>query len=312
MLQRPLVGFLPSSTRHNVQTPVLCDWIEGSALVDGLVSKSDVINELLRHQIYSDQDFASELVDDAWQELKRRRRLLGPGYPFSVSGRQFESLGGWEARPDYSFCLLLSFAEWFGTFAHDNWPHDAVTRGALFERLVLEAAATMLESWVVRQTGWSQANPENLHEVVTTIASQLEAAVGVRLEWTDERAKDAGVDLLLYRPFPDDRQGIPLYLMQCASGKDWTTKRGTPNLDEWRLLVQFTVMPKRAFALPYALSSHDFRDTANIVGGLVFDRIRLLGASRQEPNWMSTDLSSDLEEWVETRIGSLPLTEENA
>ena len=91
-------------------------------------------------------------------------------------------------------------------------------------------------------------------------------------------------------PFLDNRSGFPVYLMQCASGQNWKEKVSEPNIDWWQQLIKFVVRPKKAFAIPFALSDDDFRRQCVRVQGLFLDRYRLLTAARYHEKWVSSSL----------------------
>ncbi len=124
--------------------------------------------------------------------------------------------------------------------------------------------------------------------------------------WTRPRANEAGLDVLCYRPFPDGRVGVPVYLMQCASGGDWDGKLHTPNLDIWRNIVNFASVPKKAFATPFSFLDEAFIMNCGVVNGLLLDRYRLLSAAAVNPNWIPGDLTARIIAWVEPRIAALP------
>ena len=78
MLAFPTHGFsqptgIPPEVTHNVELDILCDWIEGSVLFHQEdVSTTDIVDVLIRKDIYKSRDLASNIVSRAWNELKRR------------------------------------------------------------------------------------------------------------------------------------------------------------------------------------------------------------------------------------------------
>jgi len=152
----------------------------------------------------------------------------------------------------------------------------------------------------------SRHKTEKLEAVVTTIAELLGEARGDVGTWTKDSAKDAGLDILCYRSFPDQRGGRPVFLVQCASGGDWESKLKTPDLEVWEKLISFVYRPKRAFSTPFALPERDYKMHCNKVNGLLLDRHRLLAPGHASTNWLSGGLARKLNEWTHARIGSLP------
>ena len=179
--------------------------------------------------------------------------------------------------------------------------HDYTEQGELFELVTKASLETQFTGWVVHQTGWTRRNAAGLEQVVNEVTRHLGEQKG-RLElWSKSNAKELGLDLLCYRPFPDNRVGIPVYLTQCASGANWKSKLSTPHLGTWRNVIQFTTMPKRAFATPFAFLDREFIQHSTVVDGLLLDRCRLLGASRCNIDWVSPDLQDRLLAWAEHR-----------
>ena len=61
-----------------------------------------------------------------------------------------------------------------------------------------------------------------------------------------------------------------------------------------------------AFAMPYALSEREFRQSCNRVNGLLLDRYRLLSAGGDDPNWVSRELQERIVAWLAPRLVRLP------
>jgi hypothetical protein len=302
MIARPNKGVSRSVSIHNIDLETFCDWIEASVLFeDGELSKSDVIDVLLENNIYSDQDFAAEIIGSAWSELKRRHLCLASGSPLTFQGQRISARGSWRDDAGHSFCLFLAvkalYEGWIAAFGH-----DFTEQGELFELLTKESAEAQFEGWTLHLTGWSRSNPNDLQTVVATVAGIVGEPVGEVERWTTDSANEAGLDLLLARTFPDARVGGPVYLFQCASGADWRKKLHTPELKVWRRVVNFTAEPKRAFATPYAFTDGEFVRVCNLVDGMLMDRYRLLSACAHDPDWMSGNLKRRIIAWMEPRV----------
>ena len=145
----------------------------------------------------------------------------------------------WREVPVHSFLLLLTLAG-----RYDNWadvmPVDYNLQGDLFEQLTQESLTTQMPGWIIHPTGWKKAGPVRLPELVADIAGRLGEIQGDIGAWTSSEAKDEGLDLLCYRPFADGRVGVPLLMLQCASGKwDERGKLRTPDIDRWMKIVVF-------------------------------------------------------------------------
>jgi hypothetical protein len=310
MLTRPARGFQRSVTAHNVNIAICCDWLEASVLFDdGEISGADVVDFLRENEIYADQDFAWELVNDAFSNIQERSRLMGQSYPIELIGRtRLQQKGEWQLYPAYSFCLALSLANCYPQWAR-GFGHDYTVQGELFEALTAESVRASLSDWTVYATGWTRTAPRRLSAIVADIAARLGETTGDIIRWSKQKANEAGLDLLCFRSFPDGRVGIPVYLIQCASGGDWHTKLKAPDLRIWTKIISFASDPKKAFSMPFALSTSDFTYHCNVVDGLLLDRHRLLSPGQHQREWVTPQLAARLIEWIDPRIAELPRVE---
>lgn len=299
-------GFQRSVKVHNVELDVLSDWLEASVLFGetGRLPMSEVVDFLVQEEIYNDQTFCWGRIDEGLTEIKRRAKL-GPAFPIQVGVRRIDRMvTSWEEAPAHCFLLLLTLAQ-----RYDKWKHvmpvDYNTQGELFERLTLESLKAQLPDWTIRSTGWSKTQPTKLGELVTQIAGELGELQGEVKVWTDPEAKEAGLDLLCYRPFPDGYVGVPLLMLQCASGHwDEPGKLKTPDLDIWTKIIIFASTPKRAFATPFCFLRDDFKKIVGRVDGILLDRYRLV-AARDERQWVSESLKGELRAWISARVGKI-------
>jgi hypothetical protein len=125
--------------------------------------------------------------------------------------------------------------------------------------------------------------------------------------WTEDNAKDAGLDVVCHLLFPDQWARRPLFYVQCASGENWKDKRHTPVLDLWDKLLDLATRPSRGIAIPFALLADEFRRAANFDHlALFLDRHRLCGPPLMgKTTWLSSDLARDLKKWTASRLPAL-------
>ena len=299
----PPTGIPPDEVIHHIELDIFCDWIESCALFDQAnLSIADVVDILMDGDIYDNSDSALQIVERAWNELKRRFRWIGAGYPFSFIGQTVSAVASWEENPAYSFCMLVSMPR-----CYDDWSTNGYgEQGWLFESLTKASIENQFLDWEVYHTGWSPSNPVKLSQLVDEVANQLGENTGPIKPWADPDGKDEGLDLLCYRPFPDKRAGIPVYLIQCASGKHWIDKLDEPDLNVWTKIVVFAAKPRKAFAIPFALPDDEFMRRCNQVNGMLLDRYRLLGAARYNKEWVSDSLKNEIIGWMTPRLETLP------
>lgn len=308
MLGLPEKGVAPSVNEHNVDLNVICDWIEASAVFDdSQISKSDAADVLIEQEVYDKQDFAAELIGQAWSVVADRIKYLGAPLGLAVSRNRITRGSDWQAAPGYSFCLALSCGTFYPAWAA-SWDNASV-RGELFEELTLESFSKTFVGWKIRRVGWSPDNPVKLKDTIASIISDLKEVQGAELELhVDEHANELGLDLLGYYSFDDAHASIPVMMVQCASGGNWKSKRHTPDLTIWSKIVNFNSNPVKAFAIPFAFADPlKFRKETTPVNGIFADRNRLLRALRKDTGQQVSDsLGNRLVQWVERYINTIP------
>jgi len=305
MLQFPTSGFAKSVDADNVELVAFCDWIEANLLFDEIrLSKSDLVDVLCDENLYEDQDMASAKVNDAWTELRRRQSCLNNRACFLVGVGRITNTRPWQEDPAHAFCILLALAKWNREWAQ-QFGEDYNEQGELFELLTKESMETQFPDWSIHQTGWARTHAVKLARVVKEIAERLGESQGDLSRWAEPNANESGLDLLCYRPFSDNRVGVPLYLLQCASGVNWKSKLKTPDIDDWMKFIQFAAKPRKAFATPFAFLDPEFIRYCGNVGGLLLDRYRLLAAVNHKEKWISVGLRKRIIAWAKPRVKAL-------
>jgi len=305
MLGIPEKNFPRSIGKHNIKIDVCADWIEASVLFDGeTVTDSNIIDALFENHVYDSQDFARDFFDNVLRELNRRSVCLGKAAVFERESSHLKPTKSWEDAPAYAFCLLISLAELYPAWAKKQLTNYS-QQGELFELITEAALKDAFPGWEACRVGWAPGKPEKLQKVAETVAKCLRDSVLDVSKWADGAAQDAGLDIVLYRPFSDERCSLPAYLFQCASGA-YENKFHTPNLGIWEKLVDFSSRPRKAFATPYTFDEKSFRINSNKVRGPLFDRYRLIVSSKEEKDWLPSPLSLKLSKWIKPKLSKLP------
>ena len=306
----PEKGISRSVNSHNSNLSVVCDWIEASVLFeDEALSKTDVADVLLENEVYSNQDYALEFVDSAWNVLRTRTATLGGLLGPVLSGERITRQTTWQEFPAYAFCLAVSC----GSYVYPNWArdhgYDYEAQGSLFERLTQQAVTSMLPGWNIRRVGWAPDNAVRLRDALTDIIESLNEVENAEAHThVTAHAKELGLDILAVYSFGDNHASKPFIMIQCASGKDWMDKRHTPDLKLWSKIINFNSAPLKGFAIPYSFTDAiDFRKEATSVDGVFLDRYRLLNPTAgATPVWTLESLNDDLLNWVSPRATALP------
>ena len=307
MLEFPDQGLRRSKNVHNSDIEPFCDWIEANVLFEEeSLHLSDVVDRLIEEQFYDDQEFAWEFIDNIIAILRRRAEWLQRAYPIDIRSKRLTQRSSWREIGPYGFCLLLSVLPLFSS-AREQLGDDRADQGLLLEKLSEAALRELLLGWGVHRTGWSSESTEHLPELAKNVAQLLNASIGEPELFSGGRAKDAGLDILCYKPFPDGRGGYLCILVQCASGAStWKRKRMEPNLGVWRHAVIFDFPPASGLVIPFAISAEQLKESSVIAQSLIIDRIRLLLPGRDGGAWLPSDLDADLVSWCEATQTLMP------
>lgn len=309
MLEIPSAGFQRSTTTSNVKTGYLADWLEANILfVAPDVAKSDVVDLLIEYQICPDdqQDLAHQIAVDGWNELDRRKRWGGVPPSVSISSMRIEAPDSWENTPLWSFFVLLSTLRIFPDWAKT---HRAYTvQGDLFERVVETICPALLPGWTSYRTGWSPCNTKDIRTIVRELCTRLFVSGGDPDRWINITDNDGGLDIVCYREFQDEREALPAFFLQCASGKNWRDKIETPNPFVWQKYLDSAVQPSTGIVAPFVIDEWELRRAALIGQVVVFDRLRMLSSARAAGITLPEDLLAELLAWMRPRVTDLPRT----
>ena len=308
MLAIPEVGFGQSAEVSNVKCNASADWIEASVLFDGPeLTKSDVVDLLLDEQICVDgnQDLAHHIAEEAWQELERRQRWGGLPETVEVTNSRIVGLDDWKQDVVRSLFVLLAIQKIFPEWARER--RSYVTQGNLFERVVERICPALLPGWKTFRAGWSPDNTKAVPGIVEELRELIHTRGAMDLDdWICSHDKDGGLDLVCYRDFEDEREGMPMYFLQCASGKNWREKVGTPNADLWFKWLNAAVRPSTGIVAPFVVDDRELRRAALVGQVVVFDRIRAISAAREVEVVIERELREEVIGWMAPRVDELP------
>ena len=308
MLEIPSVGFEYSANKSNVGTGYLADWLEANILfVEPSVAKSDIVDMLIEYQICPDdrQDLAHQIAVDGWDELVRRKRWGGLPSSVSISSARIEAHDYWECTPMWSFFVLLSTLRIYPDWAKTHRAY--AVQGDLFEKVVEAICPAMLPGWTSYRTGWSPGDTKDIRAIVAELCTRLCVSGAANLdEWIRPTTKDGGLDIVCYRQFEDEREALPTFFLQCASGKNWRDKVNTPSAARWQKYLDSAVQPSTGIVAPFVIEDRDLRIAALDGQVVVFDRLRMLSSARATGITLPEDLLAELLEWMRPRVTDLP------
>jgi len=256
----------------------LADWLERLALqsADRNASLGDLERALRRASVLEapddqrSQEAVSQKLLQVARELKDRSVAAGIGYPFTFEGSTLEWSRLEPRSVSYLFCLLLSIRV-------PELPKRAQTiPRRLFEDLSSLAAANYLGGKSLRFASPRSELPRNFDKAVTVLCSRLGEGQRYRNQ-PALHSKDAALDVVAWKQFPDGLPGKVVLFGQCASGNDWRVKLGALHprsfCDQWMLEPPPSEL-LRGFFIPHRVS-YDRWDRITRDGGLIFDRCRI-------------------------------------
>ena len=302
------MDFKKSVKVSNVDTISLGDWLEACLLFStDRVSKNDVVNLLIDGQICNDdgQDLAYQIATQGWNELVRRDRWHGLSLHVEFMRDRLTTQNTWEEDLFPSFLLLLSLLRIYPTWAAKH--PDYIAQGDLFERCIEVAAPSLLPGWRTYRAGWTPDDTKNIPEIVEGLCDVLFTEGAANLEkWIAPQGNDGGLDLVCYRSYGDEREAMPVFFLQCASGKNWRDKIHTPSAATWQKYLDSAVAPSTGIVAPFVVSSEKLKLSGLEGQIVVFDRLRLLSARREYEMALPAELCDALRVWMEPRINELP------
>jgi hypothetical protein len=275
------------------------DWLELAAIGarDRNSSLADLAAELRRAgsgEELEDEGTAEEtgdrggetiepIAESAFQEIEDRSTGCNEGYPFDLGDSHLQ-LHPYSQGSVYLFLLLLSV---FGLSASP----DGLNAAQLFEEVSALALANYLggvENGVQSlQFGFPRrVAPAGFKEAVENLCGRIGEGEGPRDRPTAAHQKDASLDLLAWRPFPDGRRSTVMTWGQCATGDDWRDKLNEMDPHSWCglwLREHPAVTPMRAFFVPRRVELDRWVHAA-YKGGVLFDRCRIAAFANPLPN----------------------------
>lgn len=241
------------------------------------------------------EDPIEAAVTSAFLETEFRSRACGDqNYPFIVEANNLLRKDTW-ANTTYSFLLILSR---LGPYAarHEE------TGAKLFEELCAHAARCYLgwphdhvDSYVFgfpRRLG-----PSSFIEGVEDLCrNRIKEGCADRNFPNARTKKDAALDVVAWRDFPDRERSKLIIFGQCATGNNWWEKRNDLQPQSWCgkwLLKHPAVPPLKAFFVPHRVPSERWPELS-FDSGIVFDRCRLAYLSNPS---LPEPLRKQLREW---------------
>lgn len=268
----------------------VADWIEITALVRGVSVGGGALNELGSEVGFSPADVAMGL-----STIQRRSSLLGAAYPFRGGA-------GVAALPTAGDCpwtaMLLMSPE-----SPTRAKLDLAVAAENFERLTAEALTTLYGAGTrAIRFAWpsDEGRPQEFPDAIRWLCEQMKVSVGHA--YRPPYAKDGGVDVLAWRPFPDGRSGFPVLLAQCTLEKDYRHKAGDVDIRVWSGWLALDVDPSTALAVPDVVAAGEEWNRL-AARTTVLDRLRLAALLGSEG--VASERLGAVAQWTRGQVDSI-------
>lgn len=265
----------------------VADWVELSALSRRTAFKRGDLKSALAIEDVKDPDALEEAV---WSVLGNRASIFGEQWPLTLRGNLLTARTNRSSRAKtiYKYFCLLGLGN----------IEDQDRR--LFELLVYEVLKVNFEGNALHVGAPASAGMDPSFRV--RVAQYATVSKLGRLEVGHEPLpddKDLGLDVVAWIPNKDGRGGDLHFLVQCATGADWSEKLNDLNLRKWTPHINWAV-PVRVFCVPMTLpATGDEWIRASLEAGLVLDRPRLHGLKGWEK------VSASVHDGVASRVVQL-------
>lgn len=276
------------------------DWAELSCLLRGKSTSRSEIESILEEANIQDIE---DTLGNIWQQIEWRHSRFPNCHPVNASAGRLERTRTWKQALPYTFMLLLTCHTFYQNtrIKGNKWKETS----KLFERLVTNAVKGYLGHAVNIGAPRQHTIPRNFDDCLDYICRLTKERKGHKdplIHWR----KDAGVDVVAWRPF-DDRCGQVILLVQCAAGEKWYEKVNEIDLKRWGRLLYFAADPIKALAFPnvYSISRTESEDRwldYSCSGGILLDRLRITAFASKV---LELDLHDNMTAWCTQQIDSL-------
>jgi hypothetical protein len=281
---------MSESLAPSLKATRVADWIEVRALLHGTSAVSQPTLRDLGAQVgYGDEDIALGMTT-----VSRRGSLLGDAYPFrtgmGVAAREEAAAFPWTA-------LLLMSAD-----SPVRPTLDIGTAAAHLERITTSAVAGIYGSATQSvRFAWpsDDGRPQEFRGAIRWLAKRMGVQPGDA--YRPPYAKDGGVDVVAWRPFPDRRSGFPVMLVQCTLERNYAHKARDIDLPIWSGYLRLDVPPATALAIPDVVPSGEAWN-ALATRTIILDRTRIAALAGDGPNGR---LSVELTKWTSLTLERL-------
>lgn len=268
----------------------VADWLEIAAIAEDRGLGAAAQRELAQAAGVGEVD-----LELGRNTMARRAALLGDAYPFRTGT-------GIAAVPDvvgYVWTSMLVMSAQSPVRLTIDLPRAA----AMFEQITVGALVHLYGTGTrALRFGWPSeiGRPREFPDAVRWLAADMGVAIGSA--YRPPYAKDGGVDVIAWRPFPDGRSGFPVTLVQCTLERDFAHKAGDVDIRVWAGWLRLDVDPTTALAVPEVVPAGEAWN-ALAARTVVLDRIRL--ASLIGDQTLTSDALAGVRTWTAATVDAM-------
>jgi len=248
---------------------VISDWIESLAVVQkGRPLPIQKIQEI-------SENFASistNRIPFSFSQLKKRAEILGTKYPFKVDDSYIVTS---QTIEDSVYIQLLFLTPKSGISTQGKI-YNLDVASKLFEDIAEQSLQTFFGANTQTLNFGFPSKSDRPAEFAAAV-KWLSEKTNIRLgnAYRPPRKKDGGVDLFVWKSFPDKRPGIPIMLVQCTIKDDFINKIGDIDLKLWANWLSSDIEPLVALAVPGVVTKDEIWSEIT-TRGILLDRLRLV------------------------------------
>ena len=262
----------------------VADFSELISWQSGMASDRHVSNQLAKPE---ENDHANgvleidelyEWVKGAFELVEERTEAYGSGYPFELdytgSSLQWRQGGGNPRQTVYKYLLLATRLD-----MNLNKKHAGIDGTELFEQLCAEVASRYFGDGSRSFVFGTSSDTRSFSDRVKALCQQIgEGSTYKNRSGGNPQAKDDGLDVVVWNPFNDDRQGKLIGFGQCKTGthyeEQFTRLKPDAFCKNWFDSMP-AVDPVRMFFITDELPEDRWYKRSTYAG-ILFDRSRVI------------------------------------
>ena len=225
-----------------------------------------------------EEEETDRFVETAYAEIEQREETCRDGYPFTMTHQGYTLSVNRNTDNHkhivYKYLLLATRLN-----MKDNRVHANIDGALLFEYLAAEVARNYLGERAESLVFGTAAGSSGFSSKINDLCKKMKEGGKFRTHSNaTQNTKDGKLDIVVWKPFTDDREGKLIVFGQCKTGTSYNDQ--LTHLQPISFCTKWfdsfpAVLPVRAFFVSEALSRNSWYNDASDAG-LLFDRCRII------------------------------------